>query len=153
MRRILLLLLGAALLTLCGCGLSGDIDELYSLPQMADEYMELQRAIDDVLSGGAVYSAPVDGVHRQSVQLCDLNGDGEEEAVVRHPAVEVDAGDDGDGAKDKQERGMAKPAPMRRAAGEEQPGPGQRRDPADEVGQRMERSHTDHDQDVGQREQ
>ena len=82
MRRILLLLLGAALLTLCGCGLSGDIDELYSLPQMADEYMELQRAIDDVLSGGAVYSAPVDGVHGQSVQLCDLNGDGEEEAVA-----------------------------------------------------------------------
>ena len=82
MRRILLLLLGAALLTLCGCGLGGGIDELYSLPQMADEYMELQRAIDDVLSGGAVYSAPVDGVHRQSVQLCDLNGDGEEEAVA-----------------------------------------------------------------------
>ena len=78
---------------------------------------------------------------------------GEEEAVVRHPAVEVDAGDDGDGAEDKQERGMAKPAPMRHAAGEEQPGPGQRRDPADEVGERMKRSHADHDQDVGQREQ
>lgn len=82
MKRILLLLLGAMLLALCGCGLGGSIDELYSLPQLADEYVELQKAIDAVLSGGAVYSAPVDGVHRQSVQLCDLNGDGEEEAVA-----------------------------------------------------------------------
>lgn len=82
MKRILLLLLGAVLLALCGCGLGGSIDELYSLPQLADEYVELQKAIDAVLSGGAVYSAPVDGVHRQSVQLCDLNGDGEEEAVA-----------------------------------------------------------------------
>ena len=82
MKRILLLLLGALLLTLCGCGMGGSIDELYSLPQLADEYVELQRAIDAVLSDGAVYSAPVDGTHRQSVQLCDLNGDGEEEAVA-----------------------------------------------------------------------
>jgi len=58
------------------------IDELYSLPQLADEYVDLQQAIDEVLSGGAVYSAPVDGIHRQSVQLCDLNGDGTEEAVA-----------------------------------------------------------------------
>ena len=82
MKRILLLFLGALLLALCGCGMGGSIDELYSLPQTADEYVELQRAIDAVLGGGAVYSAPVDGVHRQSVQLCDLDGDGEEEAVA-----------------------------------------------------------------------
>ena len=61
MKRILLLFLGALLLALCGCGMGGSID---------------------VLGGGAVYSAPVDGVHRQSVQLCDLDGDGEEEAVA-----------------------------------------------------------------------
>ena len=82
MKRILLLLFGALLLALCGCGMGGSIDELYSLPQTADEYVELQKAIDAVLGGGAVYSAPVDGVHRQSVQLCDLDGDGEEEAVA-----------------------------------------------------------------------
>ena len=82
MKRILLLFLGALLLALCGCGMGGSIDELYSLPQTADEYVELQRAIDAVLGGGAVYSAPVDGVHRKSVQLCDLDGDGEEEAVA-----------------------------------------------------------------------
>ena len=82
MKRSLLLLLSALLLLLGGCGLGGSIDELYSLPQLADEYVELQRAIDGVLSAGAVYSAPVDGSHRQSVHLCDLNGDGEEEAVA-----------------------------------------------------------------------
>ena len=82
MKRILLLFLGAVLLLLGGSSLGGSIDELYSLPQLADEYVELQKAIDAVLSGGAVYSAPVDGVHRQSVQLCDLNRDGEEEAVA-----------------------------------------------------------------------
>ena len=81
-KRILLLLLALLLLALCGCSMEGSIDKLYSLPQLADEYVELQRAIDGVLSAGAVYSAPVDGVHRQSVQLCDLNGDGEEEAVA-----------------------------------------------------------------------
>ena len=82
MKRSLLLLFAALLLLLGGCGTEGSIDKLYSLPQLADEYVELQRAIDGVLSTGAVYSAPVDGVHRQSVQLCDLNGDGEEEAVA-----------------------------------------------------------------------
>ena len=81
-KRGLLLLFAALLLLLGGCGTEGSIDKLYSLPQLADEYVELQRAIDGVLSAGAVYSAPVDGVHRQSVQLCDLNGDGEEEAVA-----------------------------------------------------------------------
>ncbi len=82
LKRILFPLLALLLLLLGGCGMEGSVDKLYSLPQMADEYLELQRAIDGVLSSGAVYSAPVDGVHRQSVQLCDLNGDGEEEAVA-----------------------------------------------------------------------
>ncbi len=72
----------ALLLLLGGCSLGGSIEKLYSLPQMPDEYLELQHAIDTVLSTGAVYSAPVDGVHRQSVQLVDLNGDEVEEAVA-----------------------------------------------------------------------
>ena len=49
------------LLLCCGCRLGGSIEELYSLPQTADEYRELQHAIDGVLASGAVYSAPVDG--------------------------------------------------------------------------------------------
>ena len=81
-RLVRLLPVCLLLLLLSGCSLSGSIDELYSLPQMADEYLELQHAIDGVLSSGAVYSAPVDGTHRQSVQLIDLSGDGTEEAVA-----------------------------------------------------------------------
>jgi hypothetical protein len=83
MKRLRLLLPALALLLLCcGCGLGGSIDELYSLPQMSDEYLELQHAMDAVLASGAVYSAPVDGTHRQSVQLVDLNVVGTEEAVA-----------------------------------------------------------------------
>lgn len=79
-RLIAVLLLLA--LPLGGCSLRGSVDELYSLPQLSDEYLDLQHAIDGVLDTGAIYSAPVDGTHRQSVQLCDLNGDGTEEAVA-----------------------------------------------------------------------
>jgi len=82
MKRLLFLLLPLLLALLCACSLQGSIEELYSLPQPAEEYLELQRAIDGVLATGAVYSAPVDGTHRQSVQLCDLSGDGQEEAVA-----------------------------------------------------------------------
>ncbi len=83
MKRVFRVLPLLLLLVLTGgCSLGGGIDALYSLPQMADEYLELQHAIDGGLASGAVYSAPVDGVHRQSVQLCDLNGDGTEEAVA-----------------------------------------------------------------------
>ena len=84
MKRLLRLLPPLLLLAFlcCGCRLGGSIEELYSLPQTADEYRELQHTIDGVLASGAVYSAPVDGVHRQSVQLLDLDGDGKEEAAA-----------------------------------------------------------------------
>ena len=84
MKRLLRLLPPLLLLAFlcCGCRLGGSIEELYSLPQTADEYLELQHAIDGVLASGAVYSAPAEGVHRQSVQLVDLDGDGREEAAA-----------------------------------------------------------------------
>ena len=40
-------------------------------------------AIDEVMAAdGCSYSAPVSGSNQQSVQLADLDGDGEEEAIV-----------------------------------------------------------------------
>ena len=40
-------------------------------------------AIDEVMAAdGCSYSAPVSGSNQQSVQLVDLDGDGEEEAIV-----------------------------------------------------------------------
>ena len=67
---------------LCGCKMGAGIDELYSLPQLSDEYLDLQKTIDSVMAAGAVYAAPVGGTHRQSVQLYDLNGDGTDEALA-----------------------------------------------------------------------
>ena len=69
------------LFMLSGCFVK-TVDEMYALPQHSDEYYNLQQAIDAVMTGGASYCAPVSGVNQQSVQLADLDGDGEDEAVV-----------------------------------------------------------------------
>lgn len=78
-KRAGLALLAAALtLLLSGCFVK-TVDELYTLPRHSDEYDRLELAIDAVLSGqSAVYSAPVSGPNQQSVQLADLDGDGQE---------------------------------------------------------------------------
>lgn len=82
-KRGLLSLLGLCLLlTASGCGFSFSPEELYSLPQLPAEYTELNSCINQVIEGGAEYAAPVSGSNIQAVQLEDLNGDGEEEAVA-----------------------------------------------------------------------
>ena len=58
------------------------VDELYTLPKHSDEYNDLQNAIDGLMAQGAAYSAPVSGANQQSVQLADLDGDGQDEAIV-----------------------------------------------------------------------
>lgn len=68
-------------LVLSGCFVK-TVDEMYALPQHSDEYYNLQQAIDAMMATGASYCAPVSGVNQQSVQLADLDGDGEDEAVV-----------------------------------------------------------------------
>ena len=77
---ICLLVLFAAL-CLTGC-LRVAADDLYSLPQMSEQYLRLKEQIDSVLNQGAEYSPPTGGSNRQSVQLKDLDGDGVSEAVV-----------------------------------------------------------------------
>ena len=73
----------AAVLLFTGCSnKSLSIDEMLSLPQLPEEYIDLQRNINQVLSTGAVYAAPESGSHRQSVQLYDINGDGVNEALA-----------------------------------------------------------------------
>ncbi len=71
----------AAALLFSGCWMK-DVDELYKLPQQSEEYIQLQGMIEEVLNNGAEYISPTSGSHRQSVQLIDLNGDGNDEAVV-----------------------------------------------------------------------
>ncbi len=69
------------LMTVSGC-YSTKADDLYKLPQASQEYLQLQKQIDAVLDSGAEYSPPIAGPNRQSVQLKDLDGDGQSEAIA-----------------------------------------------------------------------
>ena len=84
-KRLLQLLKTATVLILLllfsGC-VFGSGEEFYALPQTSEEYVQLQSKIDEVMSGDASYAATVSGSHRQSVQLIDIDGNGEEEALV-----------------------------------------------------------------------
>ena len=83
MRKILAtwLLVLTALMT-SGCGFTISPQELYCLPKLPTEYTELDNRINAILSDGAEYAAPISGSNLQPVQLEDLNGDGQEEAVA-----------------------------------------------------------------------
>lgn len=70
-----------AVLTTAGC-FRISADELYSLPQASEEYILLQQELNNILATGAVYSPPIAGSNRQSVQLMDIDGDGESEVLV-----------------------------------------------------------------------
>lgn len=82
-RHIILAVVGMCLLLAAGgCGFSLSPEDLYSLPQLPEEYTELNIRLNQVMESGAEYAAPVSGNNIQPVQLEDLNGDGEEEAVA-----------------------------------------------------------------------
>lgn len=83
MKRAAIVIIVAAVFfaALSGCFFASG-EELYSLPQLPDDYVALQNIIDKVLAEGAEYAAPMAGSNRQSVQLRDLDGDGKEEAMV-----------------------------------------------------------------------
>jgi len=57
-------------------------DDLYRLPQISVEHQRLQRHLDQILFEGAEFSAPRRGLHRQSIQLRDLDGDGVDEVLA-----------------------------------------------------------------------
>ena len=82
MKRKIWLLIAAMLaaLLLNGCAMR-TVDEMYSLPKRSEEYSHLQSAID-IAMAGLDYSAPVSGENQQTVQIVDLNGDGNEEYLV-----------------------------------------------------------------------
>ena len=75
-RALLLMLLP---LLLSGCMLSASVEDLYVLPQLPEEYRDLGVQIDEILASGAEYTSPSAGTNLQSVQLVDLDGEGNEE--------------------------------------------------------------------------
>ena len=80
-KSIAALLMALTMLTLSGC-YSGNIEQYFSLPQPADEFLQLQELIDQEIAQGSEYAAPTGGSYRQSVQLYDLDGNGHEEALA-----------------------------------------------------------------------
>ena len=80
-RPAALLIAAAVLLSLSGC-YSGGIDQYYTLPQPSEEYLQLQTLIDQEISSGSEYAAPVGGSYRQSVHMMDLDNDGPDEAMA-----------------------------------------------------------------------
>ena len=80
MNKFKLLALLLVLLLLSGCGMP-TVDELYCLPKRSEEYNNLQSAIDGVMSG-LQYCAPLSGENLQTVQMADLDGDGNPEYLL-----------------------------------------------------------------------
>ena len=86
MKRFLVALLAALGLmgTLSGCSLNlaASPEDLYTLPQLPAEYAELNHSIRQLIEAGAEYAAPTAGTNLQPLQMVDLDGDGQEEAVA-----------------------------------------------------------------------
>ena len=76
---IFMVIITAVLLT--GC-LRITADELYSLPEVSEEYLRLQAHINVLLNQGAEVAPPTRGPNRQAVQLIDLNGSGSNEVIA-----------------------------------------------------------------------
>lgn len=70
------------LFVLTGC-LFQSGEDFYLLPQLPEDYLALQTAINQVVSDlGAEYTSPAAGDNTQNIQLHDLDADGEEETAV-----------------------------------------------------------------------
>lgn len=76
----MILLVLMAVLLLSGCNIS-TIEDLYCLPKRSEEYQNLQTLIDGVM-GNLEYSAPISGENQQTVQMADLDGDGNVEYLL-----------------------------------------------------------------------
>lgn len=82
-RRVALagMVLAGALL-LGGCSAPSSAEDLFTLPQLPIEYSDLSRQISELIEQGYEYASPTGGRNIQSVQMVDLDGDGDEEAVA-----------------------------------------------------------------------
>ncbi len=77
-KRIFLLLV--AVTFLAGCSMPA-VEQMYRLPKRSEDYNNLQSAIDTAMSG-LEYCAPLTGENQQTVQMADLDGDGQDEYLL-----------------------------------------------------------------------
>ncbi len=83
LRRIAALLCaGAMVLGLTGCAAGVSLEDLFALPQIPAEYQALQAQLDQLTAAGYEYITPDNGPYLEAVQMVDLDGDGEKEAMV-----------------------------------------------------------------------
>ncbi|MBD5099443.1 MAG: hypothetical protein HDT35_07875 [Clostridiales bacterium] len=82
-RRFLLAVLGAVMgFSLSGC-MFKPVDDLYALPVLPQEYRDLQSTINATMSElGAEYATINYGKNTSTVQLLDMDGDGEQETAA-----------------------------------------------------------------------
>lgn len=81
-KKLALCLMLCAVSLLTACGFDSSVEELFTLPQVPVEYTGLSQQISELVAGGYEYSSPTGGRNIQSVQMVDLDGDGEQEAIA-----------------------------------------------------------------------
>lgn len=69
-----------AALMLTGCTMR-TVGQMYQLPKRSEDYSNLQSVMDKAMAG-LKFSAPISGDNQQSVQMADIDGDGEQEYLV-----------------------------------------------------------------------
>ena len=81
-KAVIVILLLGILFVFSGCVVQSG-ESMYALPQLPDKYLDLQETISAVMKQlGAEYAAPSSGSNVQTIQLQDLDGDGQRESAV-----------------------------------------------------------------------
>ena len=79
-KRYILLCIFLVAFFLSGCNMT-TVDQLYSPPLRSDDYTNLQSVMQSAMSG-CEYAAPQSGENQQTVQMADLDGDGQKEYLL-----------------------------------------------------------------------
>ena len=66
---------------LSGC-LFKSAEELYTLPELSEDYTNLQDEMDALVNSGLEYAGPKSGDNTQAIQFQDLDGDGQDEVLA-----------------------------------------------------------------------
>lgn len=71
-----------AALLLSGCTMGTSVEELFTLPQLPEEYSGLAQILESMVDSGYEYITPETGENLESLQMVDFDGSGDTKAVV-----------------------------------------------------------------------